>query len=139
MNNNEREALRWYLQGSKDGRTARRNGASGDHEVACFLFQQAAEKVLKAYLFLHGERELAGHSTLGLSRSCAAYRSAFGELSRACALLDLYYMGSRYPFALPEGTPYEYFGEEETRRGDEAFQQVYALVYESFKDLVEHV
>lgn len=55
MNNNEKEALRWFLQGIRDGRTAGRNAENGDNEVACFLYQQAAEKLLKAFLYLKGE------------------------------------------------------------------------------------
>jgi HEPN domain-containing protein len=50
MNNNEREAIRWYLQGTKDSKSAERNARAGDFEVSCFLFQQAAEKILKAFL-----------------------------------------------------------------------------------------
>ncbi len=49
-NNNEREAFRWYRQGRRDGETAARNASAGDHEVACFLYQQGAEKLLKAVL-----------------------------------------------------------------------------------------
>jgi HEPN domain-containing protein len=42
MNAGEAEAIRWYLQGAKDSKTAEKNARAGDFEVSCFLFQQAA-------------------------------------------------------------------------------------------------
>jgi hypothetical protein len=53
MNNNEKEALRWYLQGTRDARTAGRNSRNGDFEVACFLYLQAAEKACRAFDEVH--------------------------------------------------------------------------------------
>ena len=139
MNNNERESLRWYLQGAKDSKTAEKNARAGDFEISCFLFQQAAAKVLKAFLILHGERLPAGHSTYKLARSCQRYDEAFSSLSRPCAELDVLYLPTRYPYALPEGAPYEFFTLEQAQKAADEFQEVYRLVYRSFEHLVEHV
>jgi HEPN domain-containing protein len=139
MNNNEREALRWYLQGAKDSKTAEKNARAGDFEVSCFLFQQAAEKVLKAFLILHGERLPTGHSTYKLARSCRRYDEAFSSLSGPCAELDVLYLPTRYPYALPDGTPYEFFTLEQAQKAADEFQEVYRVVYHSFEHLVEHV
>ncbi len=61
MNNSEKEALRWYLQGTRDARTAGRNSKNGDFEVACFLYQQAAEKAYRADQPGPPGRELGPH------------------------------------------------------------------------------
>jgi len=139
MNNNEREALRWYLQGAKDSKTAEKNARAGDFEISCFLFQQAAEKILKAYLILQGERDLCGHSSLKLARSCERYDQEFSSLSRACAELDVLYIPTRYPYALPEGTPYEFFTLEQAQKAADDFQEVYRVVFRSFEHLIQHV
>jgi HEPN domain-containing protein len=139
MNDNEREALRWYMQGAKDSKTAEKNAAGGDFEVSCFLFQQAAEKILKAYLCLHGVRSLFGHSTARLAVRCGEIEERFLQLTEACSFLDLFYIPTRYPFALPEGAPYEYFTLDHAQAAMDRFQEVYRAVYDSFKDLTDHV
>lgn len=139
MNDNEREAVRWYLQGAKDSKTAEKNAAAGDFEVSCFLFHQAAEKVLKAFLCLHGEEALTGHSTARLAVRCGKHDEGFLSLSEACSALDLFYLPTRYPYALPEGVPYEYFTLDHAQQAMDSFQAVYRAVYDAFKDLTEHV
>jgi HEPN domain-containing protein len=139
MNNNEREALRWYLQGAKDSKTAEKNARAGDFEICCFLFQQAAEKVLKAYLFLQGERVVASHSTVKLARACRRYDEGYSALARPCAELDVLYIPTRYPYALPEGTPYEFFTLDQAQKAADDFQDVYRMVYKSFEHLTEHI
>jgi HEPN domain-containing protein len=139
MNGNEREALRWYLQGAKDSKTAEKNARNGDFEVSCFLFQQAAEKILKAYLILKGERNLGGHSTAKLAEACTSFDGSFQSLATHCNELDVLYVPTRYPYALPDGAPYEYFTLEHAQRAADAFQEIYRLVFRSFDGLVEHV
>jgi hypothetical protein len=72
MNNSEKEALRWYLQGTRDARTAGRNSKNGDFEVACFLYQQAAEN------------PVLGHSTLKLAERAVAYEAGLQKALDAC-------------------------------------------------------
>jgi HEPN domain-containing protein len=139
MNNNEREALRWYMQGAKDSKTAEKNARAGDFEVSCFLFQQAAEKVLKAHLILQGERVVGGHSTAKLAKACQRYDQGYSALDQPCARLDVLYIPTRYPYALPEGAPYEFFTLEQAQRAADDFQEVYRMVYRSFEHLTEHI
>ena len=139
MNNNEREALRWYLQGAKDSKSAEKNARAGDFEVSCFLFQQAAEKILKAYLILQGQRVVTGHSTAKLAQACRRYDEGYSALARHCAGLDVLYIPTRYPYALPEGTPYEFFTLEQAQKAADDFQEVYRVVYRAFEHLTEHV
>jgi HEPN domain-containing protein len=138
MNNNEREALRWYLQGAKDSKTAEKNARAGDFEICCFLFQQAAEKVLKAFLILQGERAVTGHSTAKLAQACQRYDQGYSALARPCAQLDVLYIPTRYPYALPEGTPFEFFTLEQAQKAADDFQEVYRMVYQSFEHLTDH-
>jgi HEPN domain-containing protein len=138
MNAGEAEAIRWYLQGAKDSKSAERNARSGDFEVSCFLFQQAAEKILKGFLYLKGERVVLGHSLLKLAQRCQQYAPEFQSLAEQCIQLDVLYLPTRYPFALPGGTPYEFFTLAHAQKALDAFQGVYRLVYEHFKGLVEH-
>jgi HEPN domain-containing protein len=59
-------------------------------------------------------------------------------LVRPCAELDVLYIPTRYPYALPEGMPYEFFTMEQAQRAADAFQGVYRVVYRSFEHLTEH-
>jgi HEPN domain-containing protein len=128
MNNNEKEARRWYLQGIRDGRTAGRNSENGDNEVACFLYQQAAEKLLKAFLYFKGENPVLGHSTLKLAERCEAFDPAFKKALNAGMDLDVFYVPTRYPNGIPDGAPYEFFQKRHADVAREAFEAVKGLV-----------
>ncbi|HUX99148.1 MAG TPA: HEPN domain-containing protein [Candidatus Deferrimicrobium sp.] len=56
MNNNENEFLRWFSQAKFDLEAAKVSLNAGNYEWACFQAQQAGEKALKSYLYLHGKR-----------------------------------------------------------------------------------
>ena len=124
MDNNEKEAMRWYRQGTRDARTAMKNAENGDFEVACFLFQQASEKILKAFLYLKGERAVLGHSTLTLAKKCAEYKSEFEEVIEACIELDVFYIPTRYPNGLPDGVPYEYYKSNHAERAKTSYDRI---------------
>lgn len=138
MNAGEAEAIRWYLQGTKDAKSAEKNARAGDFEVSCFLFQQAAEKILKGFLYLKGERTLTGHSVLKLAQRCAAFDPKFQALNDPCVQLDVLYLPTRYPFALPGGAPYEFFTLAHAQKALDSYQALYRVAYEHFKGLVEH-
>jgi HEPN domain-containing protein len=137
MNNSEKEALRWYLQGSRDARTAGRNSHNGDHEVACFLYQQAAEKILKAFLYLRGENPVLGHSTLKLAERAVAYNAGFQRALDACRDLDVFYLSTRYPNGIPDGAPFEFFTEQHSEKARQAFDEIHAVVRVSLDPLAE--
>ena len=71
--------------------------------MACFLYQQGAEKLLKAVLYVKGERPVVGHATTHLAERCAAYKSAFRDLLEPCRELDIFYIPTRYPNGVPDG------------------------------------
>jgi HEPN domain-containing protein len=82
------------------------------YNLVCFLAQQAAEKAVKAFLYLSGEERVIGHSVADLLRRASSLNSAFDTVVRA-RTLDLYYIPTRYPNGIPGGLPYEAFDREE--------------------------
>lgn len=115
MNNNTKEAQRWFRQGKRDLQSARINEKEGIYEVACFLSQQSAEKLLKAFLYNNGERNVIGHSILKLIRRCRGYQEEFKLIESDGRNLDKLYIPTRYPNGLPELTPEEFFTIEESK------------------------
>lgn len=108
MNNNLAHGQRWLAQAQHDLRAAALNRQEFP-EIACFLAQQSAEKALKAFLYSQGERQVLGHATHRLVQQCAEYVAGFAELLDACRQLDQYYIPTRYPNGLPDGTPHEVY------------------------------
>lgn len=99
---NQSEADRWLQQASNDLRDAR--GAAeqlSSHALACYLSQQSAEKALKGLLLAHGV-EPWGHSVRVLLEEAASLAEVPAEVARA-AILDAYYIPTRYPNGLPGG------------------------------------
>lgn len=128
MNNNQLEADRWFSQAQHDLRASQVNRREGFPEIACFLAQQAAEKALKGYLHVRGERAIVGHATHLLVRQCARYEPAFGALAEACGSLDQYYVPTRYPNGLPGGIPHEVYTDAQARHATDLAGQVLDLV-----------
>jgi HEPN domain-containing protein len=111
---NREEYNRWLKQAKHDLKTAKSTAREEAHDWACFLSQQAAEKALKAYLYLMGERAVLGHSVMMLLQRCAAHDPSFREVSDA-KRLDEVYITSRYPNGLQEGTPAEFYKESDSK------------------------
>ena len=110
---NQIEYNRWLKQAKHDLETAKLTAQSEAYDWACFLCQQAAEKALKAYLYLRGHRAVMGHSILGLLKTCTSHNRSFNELSRI-KRLDEVYISSRYPDGLQEGTPLDFYAREDS-------------------------
>lgn len=64
---------------------------------ACFTAQQAAEKVLKAYLISQEENIKKIHDLRALLEECIKIDQSFEHLRNECATLNVYYSPSRYP------------------------------------------
>ncbi|MBI4318846.1 MAG: HEPN domain-containing protein [Chloroflexi bacterium] len=109
------EFKRWYSQAQHDLDAARSSSSSGHFEWACFQAQQAAEKVLKAFLYLNGKRAIISHSVMKLLQECEQIDPAFSSVS-AARELDQYYIPTRYPNGLPEQIPHDYFNAEDARK-----------------------
>lgn len=80
--------------------------ANGNYEWACFQAQQAAEKSLKAVLFLRGLRAVLTHSIFELVNKVGDEELKKEDVK----FLDSVYIASRYPNSFSEEVvPSEYF------------------------------
>ncbi|MDK2990022.1 MAG: hypothetical protein PWR16_1551 [Methanoculleus sp.] len=127
----EKEGTRWLKQAERDLDDARYAFSGERYNLTCFLAQQAAEKAIKAYLYLSGEERVLGHSVADLLNRATSLNSAFGTVSRA-RTLDLYYIPTRYPNGIPGGLPYEAFDLEEGEKALALAAPVIDLVKEIF-------
>ncbi len=66
-------------------------------DTVCFHAQQAAEKVLKAFLVYHKEVPERTHDLLRLLKECQRLDGSLTELSLQCELLTPQGVGTRYP------------------------------------------
>lgn len=123
----EKEGRRWLEQAHADLAAARWNEQGGFHSVACFWSQQTAERALKAYLYFRGERRVFGHSVLELAEECARLDPEFGLLSEEIALLDRYFIPTRYPNGLPGGVPAKVYKAEEAQQAIHLAEKTVAL------------
>jgi HEPN domain-containing protein len=114
--NHEREGERWLRQAERDLDDARFADEGRRFHLACFLSQQAAEKAIKAFLYARGEEDVWGHSVGELCRQAVSYSREFEVLGKRIAVLDKYYIPTRYPNGLPGGIPSEAFDAEDAKR-----------------------
>ncbi len=72
-----------------------------DNEIVCFHCQQAIEKYLKGYLVHITGRVQEGHSLVRLCKKASTYQEVFKSLVKLVAIVDIYYIETRYPAADP--------------------------------------
>ncbi len=99
------EAKRWLDQAREDLKWAGKLAEEGGYHIACFLAQQVAEKALKAFLYARGETIVLGHSVAVLAGRAAEYEAGLKGRASRWAVLDGYYIPTRYPNGLPDGIP----------------------------------
>lgn len=129
------EARRWFEQAEHDLKAADHSRCGGFHNVACFWAQQAAEKALKAFLHSKGVELLYEHSVADLTKRASKYDASFSRIRRNAALLDKYYIPTRYPNGLPGGIPAEAFDDEDSTRALKLAHQVLETVREKILGL----
>ena len=66
-------------------------------EIACYLSQQCAEKVLKGYLFYRDVEPPKTHNLIELCQLCKEHDDTFSLILDACADLTPYGVAVRYP------------------------------------------
>lgn len=128
MTKPKKEAKRWFDQGIRDSESDAKIKDQGIYELSCFLSQQAAEKLLKAFLYYQSESPVVGQSTFYLAKQCAQYDARFKKVQRACKRLDAFYIPTRYPNGLIEGVPYEDFDAEDADQGLKDLEEIKFLV-----------
>lgn len=114
MRSSDRTSHRWLDTARKDLDYARFAAAAGFHAHACFNAHQAAEKAVKAIHYGRGARAVLGHGIRQLVERLDI--PSLEALLSAARQLDLYYIPTRYPNGLDDGTPDEAFSEDESSR-----------------------
>lgn len=118
---NRHQAERWLATAEEDLRAAEVLSQSAMHAQACFLAQQSGEKALKSIWYL-SDLDPWGHSVQRLIVDFPS-RDEVPELKvwlEQAALLDKYYIPTRYPNGLPDLTPGQVYGETDAARGLQA-------------------
>lgn len=105
----------FLLQAKRDLEQASLSLREGFYEWAAFAAQQAAEKAVKA-VFQRLGAVAWGHSVAGLLEALSQTFPVPEALLDAASELDKAYIPSRYPDALPEGTPFERYRRGEAER-----------------------
>lgn len=105
----ENRSLDWYNQAKEEISYATIALEHKKYSLCCFLCQQSAEKFLKSISIYRNLDIIKGHSIVKIAQSLEIN----GEILEAGKLLDLYYISTRYPDALPSGSPFEYFSEHQ--------------------------
>jgi HEPN domain-containing protein len=99
------EGRRWLEQAQEDLRWARDLAERGGYHVACFLSQQVGEKAVKGFLYAQGEEIVLGHSLERLCQQAARWEAQFAIEVKRWAILDGYYVPTRYPNSVPDNIP----------------------------------
>ena len=99
------EGRRWLEQAIEDLKWTKHLAERGGYHIACFLAQQVGEKALKAFLYAQGEEIVIGHSIERLCNLASRYDAEYSEKVKRWAILDGYYVPTRYPNSLPDSIP----------------------------------
>jgi HEPN domain-containing protein len=131
------EASRWYHQACYDLKAVTWNIEGGFYDTACFLAQQADEKVLKSLLYVFGARRkaLLTHSVFEMVREAARTTESLGNFLEQARELDLHYIPARYPNGLPSGYPHLVYSREQAERARRAAKALVTAVTRQYETL----
>jgi HEPN domain-containing protein len=124
----EEEGVRWLEQAEEDLITANYLMEKERYYMVCFLSQQIVEKSLKAYLYFKGEELVIGHSVQELCEWAERFDREFAETKEKIAILDSYYMPTRYPNSLPSSIPAKVFRKVPAEEALKLAKEVFELV-----------
>jgi HEPN domain-containing protein len=116
---NRYQAERWLLTAEEDLEAARLLMAGGMYPQCCFLTQQSAEKAVKAMWYML-DAEPWGHSVQRLLEEFPRKRAVSERWIEKAALLDKFYIPTRYPNGLPDLTPGQVYRLKDAESGLEA-------------------
>ena len=114
-------AKRWLLTAEEDLAAAKILYDNDMFAVACFHAQQAAEKSIKAVWYFEDE-DPWGHSVKKLIDDFPRKNELpeLSELNDSAALMDKYYIPTRYPNGLPDLTPGQVYTKSDAAVGLDA-------------------
>ena len=123
------EAQRWFRQAQEDMAASRTLFEAGHHYLVCFMCQQIAGKALKAYLLSRGEPPALTHGVESLCEVAAGHDGAFSALRGKIAILDGYYLPTRYPDSLPSGIPADIYNSAAAQQALQLAQEALDFVH----------
>ncbi len=124
MKEPSREADRWLKQAESDLAYAELGLRERFFAQVCFQCQQVCEKAIKALRYGRGERAVLGHALVEL----AAPLEVMARFSENLAVLDQYYVPTRYPNGLPGGIPADVYTRSQATKAVEIAREVVAAV-----------
>lgn len=128
MKNPKQNAARWIKEAEYTFYQAERTLKDNAYNLACFLAEQTSQKALKAVLYLGGARFITTHSIKELVKEISKKHPEFTELADKGALLDQYYLSSRYPDAVPEpAIPSEIFIKKQAEEAVDIAREIFEL------------
>jgi HEPN domain-containing protein len=122
------EGRRWLEQAEEDLKWADDLSRRGGYHIACFLAQQVGEKALKAFLYAQGEEVVLGHSVERLGSEAARREPRFEENRGRWAILDGFYIPTRYPNSLPDSIPARVYTQSAAQEAVVLAGEIVALV-----------
>lgn len=127
LSKSRHEAERWLLTAEEDLRAADLLAQASAYAQACFYAQQSGEKAVKALWYLI-DADPWGHSIQKLIVEFPG-KTNLPDLEtwvERSALLDKFYIPTRYPNGLPDLTPGQVYTHEDAQRGLEASRALVA-------------
>ena len=124
MKEPNREARRWLRQAEDDLKYAQLGLREGFSAQVCFQCQQICGKAIKALRYGQGERVVYGYALVEL----AAAQEIMAGFREHLAVLDQYYIPTRYPNGLPGGVPSEVYTRAQATAAVNVAQQIVAVV-----------
>lgn len=134
------ERRRWQETGESNLASARREAAAGGFHVAVFLAEQAAQCTLKGLLSGVGATARAhGHGLVALGDAAVteAGMALPDTVREALQRLAQSYMPSRYPDALPSGSPVDHYGRSHAVQAIEDAERVMGAAQHAWEELLE--
>jgi HEPN domain-containing protein len=108
--------VQWLKQAQNDLLWAKHSLQGEYFSQVCFISQQIGEKAIKGMAYFQGADLVKSHSIVLIAKELKLN----GEIEKAGRILDMYYMSSRYPDALPDQiSPADYFSKDQA---EEAIQ-----------------
>lgn len=132
MKHPKEERERWLKQAAHDLEVAQLHVQHHLYADACYYAEQTAQKALKGYLYGRGERLVIEHAIRALLQLAANYDPRLASLVSAAALLDQYYIPTRYPDALAfPAVPFESYTEDQAREAVSIAERILTAVREA--------
>jgi HEPN domain-containing protein len=125
---NKYEAERWLMTAKEDLLAAETLSSAEIYSLACFHAQQAGEKAVKAMWRLI-DADPWGHSVKKLITDFPRKDEIqnIESFNDKAALLDKFYIPTRYPNGLPDLTPGQIYVREDAEQGIEAARMFVSL------------